>query len=77
MTPTITFSAQLWLWNTEKGSWHFLTVPQEYTALIKSFQVQGRGFGSVPVRATIGASTWKTSVFPQSKEGTFILPVKG
>ena len=36
-----------------------------------------RGFGSVRVEATIGATTWRTSVFPNSDEaGTFALPLK-
>jgi hypothetical protein len=34
-----------------------------------------RGFGSVRVRATIGTSTWSTSIFPGS-EGDYVLPVK-
>ena len=76
MAPILSFEAQLWLWNAQKGSWHFLTVPAEYAPLIKSFAIHERGFGSVPVRVTIGDSSWKTSVFPDSKSGTYILPVK-
>jgi len=34
-----------------------------------------RGFGSVRVRATIGTSTWTTSIFPDSQAG-YVLPVK-
>jgi hypothetical protein len=34
-----------------------------------------RGFGSVKVGVTIGASRWKTSLFPQ-KSGGWFLPVK-
>ena len=34
-----------------------------------------RGFGSVRVRATIGSSTWTTSIFPSSGAG-YVLPVK-
>ncbi|GAB3141034.1 hypothetical protein GCM10027057_24090 [Marisediminicola antarctica] len=26
---------------------------------------------------TLGGSTWLTSIFPDSKSGTFLLPVKG
>ncbi|MFC1733311.1 DUF1905 domain-containing protein, partial [candidate division KSB1 bacterium] len=33
-------------------------------------------FGSVPVEVTVGGTTWETSVFPNSKDGTYILPVK-
>ena len=36
---------------------------------------QIRGFGSIPVKAQIGKTEWKTSIFP-TKEGTYLLPVK-
>ena len=35
-----------------------------------------RGFGSVRVSATTGVTTWKTSIFPDGKTGTYLLPVK-
>ena len=35
-----------------------------------------RGFGSVPVRASVGSSTWQTSIFPGSQKGAFVLPIK-
>jgi hypothetical protein len=35
-----------------------------------------RGFGSVRVAATIGGTSWRTSIFPDSKTGTYLLPVK-
>jgi Domain of unknown function (DUF1905) len=36
---------------------------------------RGPGFGSVRVRATIGTSTWATSIFP-AKDAGYVLPVK-
>ena len=33
-------------------------------------------FGAVRVRVTVGATTWSTSVFPDSKQGSYVLPVK-
>jgi hypothetical protein len=72
----ITLSAPLWLWNGESGSWHFVTVPAEFSGEIRAHALAGpRGFGSVRVEAAIGDVTWRTSVFPQ-KSGGYILPVK-
>ena len=34
------------------------------------------GFGSLRVEVTIGSTTWRTSVFPDTKRGTYLLPVK-
>lgn len=33
-----------------------------------------RGFGTV--RATIGGSTWATSIFPESGSGCYVLPLR-
>jgi hypothetical protein len=35
-----------------------------------------RGWGSLRVRATIGKTTWKTSIFPDEKSKSYVLPVK-
>lgn len=72
----IRFTAPLWLWNSEKGSWHFVTVPEDQSAELRAEGFMRRGgFGSVRVEASIGNVTWLTSVFPQ-KTGGYILPVK-
>ena len=72
----IRFTAPLWLWSGEGGSWHFITVPEEQAAEIRLESLGARReFGSVRVEASIGDVSWRTSVFPQ-KAGTFLLPVK-
>ena len=45
------------------------------TALMRKLEGMSRGFGSLKVTATIGDSTWQTSVFPSREEG-WMLPVK-
>lgn len=73
----IKFNAEIWLYSGEKASWHFVTVPQEQAKQIKFYAGESkRGWGSVPVRVTIGESQWNTSVFPDKKEGTYLLPLK-
>lgn len=72
----IELTAPLWIWSGEGGTWHFITVPEEYASEIRAHSLLHRGgFGSVRVEATIGDVTWRTSVFPQ-KSGGYILPVK-
>ena len=34
------------------------------------------GFGSVPVIVMIGKTRWKTSIFPDKRSGTYLLPIK-
>ncbi len=72
---TFTFATEVWI--HEGGSWHFLSVPEDVTDDIEErFGHRAGGFGSVRVEATIGGSTWQTSLFPDSKRGTYVLPVK-
>jgi len=72
----LTFSAELWMYHG-KGAGHFLTLPEEDSEQIKFLSSQERrGWGSVRVTASIGQTTWKTSVFPDTKAGAYLLPVK-
>lgn len=70
------FSADLWR-HAGEAAWHFLTLPHDVADEIDEVAADARrGFGSVRVRVTVGATTWRTSVFPDTKARTFLLPVK-
>jgi hypothetical protein len=72
---TFEFSAPLWL--HAEGSWYFVSVPAEISDDIAERTAGLRGgFGSVRVTVAVGDTTWQTSVFPDKKTGTFVLPVK-
>lgn len=70
------FSSQIWLYEGPTA-WHFVTVPKEQSDRIKS-NITGvrRGWGAVRVSVSIGEVQWKTSIFPESKTGFYILPLK-
>lgn len=70
------FSAELWEYSG-KGTWHFVTVPEEISADIKAFTKHvTKGFKSVRVSVSIGESHWQTSLFLSKEKGAYILPVK-
>jgi hypothetical protein len=72
----VTFDAQLWQ-HDGPGGWHFVTLPLEVADELRDLAPRGRpGFGSLRVTATIGDSTWRTSVFPDAKSRSYVLPVK-
>lgn len=76
MTDTYRFDAELWEY-PGPTAWVFLTVPPGQSADIAAIPRAPRpGFGSIRVSVTLGGSTWLTSIFPDSKSGTFLLPVK-
>jgi hypothetical protein len=69
-----TFTATVWRYAGD-SSWHFLTLPTDLGDEIRS-RVEPVGFGSVRVTASVGATTWATSVFPDRGSGSYVLPVK-
>lgn len=73
----MTFTVRAKVWRTPgKGGWHFLTLSRAASNAIRVLPRQQKsGWGSVRVKATIGASTWFTSVFP-AKDGLYVLAVK-
>ncbi|WP_132208286.1 DUF1905 domain-containing protein [Kribbella steppae] len=73
---TFHFSAALWQ-HPGEGSWYFISVPADISDDIAHLTAATRkGFGSVRVTAAVGSTVWQTSVFPDSKTGTYLLPVK-
>lgn len=74
------FTAELWLWDARRtDTWTFVTVPPDVSTAIEDVadSVGPRaGFGSVKVQARVGETVWRTSVFPDSESGCFVLPVK-
>ena len=72
------FDAELWIWDARRDdSWTFVSVPAEPSEEIRDLVGhRRRGFGSVPVRATIGTSHWTTSIFPDGARKCYVLPVK-
>ena len=69
------FRAALWRYSGD-AAWYFITLPADVSAQIKFYQTGKRGFGSVRVLGLIGATQWKTSLFPDAKSGCYFLPVK-
>jgi len=75
VASTYSFSAKLWRYPSVVA-WYFISVPKVESARIKKNIRVKRGWGSVRVRTFIGKSIWQTSVFPDSKSGMYLLPVK-
>ena len=59
------------------ASWHFLSVPEPIADDLEAeYGHRAAGFGSLRVEVTIGSSTWQTSLFPDTKRSTYVLPLK-
>jgi Domain of unknown function (DUF1905) len=66
----------LWLYQGQ-GAWHFVTLPKTQSDDIRLFAFDKKSaWGSVRVNAKIGRTQWKTSLFPDTKAGAYLLPIK-
>lgn len=74
MAATYSFTAELWA-HDGPAAWYFVSLPGDLADDLTAATV-GSPFGSRRVEATIGGTRWSTSVFPDSKRSTFVLPVK-
>lgn len=60
-----------------KATWYFAVLPKRESAAIRAlFGGLARGWGSLPVAATIGKTRWTTSIFPDSNVEAYVLPLK-
>ncbi|OGG59543.1 hypothetical protein A3C89_01120 [Candidatus Kaiserbacteria bacterium RIFCSPHIGHO2_02_FULL_50_50] len=73
----IKFSAKLWIYPGAHASWHFVSVPEAIAApLREKYKRTHKGWNSLPVEVTIGETTWRTSMFFDTKSTTYLLPIK-
>lgn len=75
-TAEFTMRARVWIYPGMAG-WHFVTLPKKPSARIKQqFATVRRGWGSLPVIAKVGKTSWKTSIFPAKESEAYVLPLK-
>lgn len=75
MSDVCRFTAELYRWSAQ-DRWFFVKLSADASELVRERPRPPRGFGSVRVEAVVGATTWRTSVFPESASGRYVLPVK-
>lgn len=77
MKKVYALRSELWLYPGESANWHFISIPKkESTDIEKTHLRKKAGFGSIRVTAVIGKSRWDTSIFPDRRSGTYLLPIK-
>lgn len=74
MPLILNFSGPVWYWRGPAPH-YFVTVPTEQAQQIKAAaRLVTYGWGMIPLRARVGDTEWKTSLFP--REELYILPIK-
>jgi hypothetical protein len=76
-------TAPLWQWKAKKDdgppspvAWYFVTIEGEVADALRLATTRKAAWGSIYVTATVGATTWQTSLFPSKEIHGFLLPVK-
>jgi hypothetical protein len=68
------FAGKIWFWKGPAPHF-FVTVPEDECRDLKAASsLVTYGWGMIPVRAQIGETAWKTSLFP--KNGQYIVPIR-
>lgn len=71
-----TFQSKIWVFGGE-GSWYFANLPTDISQEIKQITQESKNaFGTVKVLANINKSSWRTSLFPDSKSKCYVIPIK-
>ncbi len=76
MSLRFVFDAELFPWTADKASWVFASLPVDDAAELREDAPMKGGFGSVRVVVEVGGSRWKTSIFPDKANDTYVLPIK-
>ena len=70
------FPTKLWKHNAP-GGWHFVSLPKDFSQEIrKNLQWQEEGWGRMKAVAQIRAEKWETTIWFDSKQERYYLPVK-
>ncbi len=57
------------------ASWYFIPIDTEMSAAIRMVRTKTVGFQFIPIEATVGRTTWRTTLFP-TKAGQYLLALK-
>jgi hypothetical protein len=70
------FSGKVWQ-HASPGGWYFISLPKAMSKEIRSIlQENEEGWGRLKALAVIGNSQWKTAIWFDSKNQTYLLPLK-
>ena len=76
-SKSYTMTEKVGRYPSETAAWYLLEIPKKIgEEIYANFKDVHRGFGSLPVLATIGETTWRTSIFRSKHASTYMLFLK-
>ncbi|MEY5134200.1 MAG: hypothetical protein RLZZ198_2204 [Bacteroidota bacterium] len=71
-----TFTAPLWQ-HSAQGGWYFVALPTDLSQEIRSqAKPLEEGWGRLKISAAVDGVAWNTSIWFDTKCGTYLLPIK-
>ncbi len=71
-----TFKGKIWKYQV-KGGWYFVTIPKALAKKIRDIHYSSEeGWGRLKTTASINNTFWKTSIWYDSKIGSYLIPIK-
>lgn len=73
------FHAKVYHYSTSADmvGWTVVSLPKELSVRIReNFQWQEEGWGRLKVTAVLGGSEWQTAIWFDTKQNTYLLPIK-
>ena len=73
------FSAKVYQYSSsaEMSGWTFVSLPKEISIEIRdNFKWLEQGWGRMKIAAKIGDSEWQTAIWFDTKQDTYLLPLK-
>lgn len=68
-------SKKVWLWPSEIMPWHFIYVDGAEKEYIEKHARKSRN-GLIKIEASIGKTSWQTSLLPFKKDNTYLIALK-
>ena len=75
MSNLFKFKGTVWVYGGN-ASWYFVTLPKHQAKILKTLSDYRRGFGSIKVLVILNGDKWLTSLFPDTKSESYLLPLK-
>ncbi len=70
------FSTTMWQ-HQAPGGWYFVALPKAISEEIRThLKWQEEGWGRMKAQAAIGSVQWETAIWFDTKQGTYLLPIK-
>jgi len=68
------FTARVW---QHSAGWYFVSLPKKFSEEIReNFKSLEEGWGRLKAVAKLGSTEWKTAIWFDAKQGTYLLPIK-